>query len=593
MNPATLPRLRLASILFALSLQPAVADDVAKLHALFDSAWQRDLQENPVTASDYGDLRYNDQWGDNSIAAREKSDARDRQVLADLAAIPRASLPPAEQLNYDLFEREYRARTAAFAFKPYQYAITQRDGVQSLNEVTEFIPLQSAKHYEDWIARLNGIGTVIDQTIDLLRAGIREKRTQPRVIMDRIPGQFALHLVAKPEDSPFWAPFRQFPDSVTPADQQRLAAAGRQAIEKNVLPAYRRFNEFFTKEYLPASRQSVGIWDTPRGAQYYQNRIEYYTTTKLTADEIHALGLKEVARIRAQMEEIIRQVKFQGTFAEFLNFLRTDSQFYYKSSEELLQAYQALTRRIDPELVKLFGKLPRTPYGVRPIPMTSAPNTTTAYYQPPALDGTRAGYYYVNLYKPEVRPKYEMEVLSVHEAVPGHHLQIALATELGELPMFRRNARFTAYIEGWGLYSESLGEALGLYQDPYSKFGQLTYEMWRAVRLVVDTGLHHKRWTRQQAIDYFEANAAKTEADIVNEIDRYIVTPGQALAYKIGELKIKELRARAQERLGERFDIRKFHDTVLGSGAVPLDVLEKSIDAWIAGESGAAKAAAR
>src|SRR5688572_21896559 len=359
--------LALASFAFALPTQPAAAEQVEQLHALFDSAWERDLEENPVRASDYGDLRWNDQWGDNSIAAKEKSAALDRKVLADLAAISRAALPPAEQLNYDLFEREYRARVDAFAFRPYQYAITQRDGVQSLNEVTEFIPLQSAKNYEDWIARLNAIGPVIDQTIEALRAGMREKRTQPRVIMDRIPGQFALHLVSKTEDSPFWAPFQQFPETLAPAERQRLAAAGREAIEKHVLPAYRRFNEFFTKEYLPACRQSVGIWDTPRGAEYYQNRIEYYTTTKLTADEIHALGLKEVARIRVQMDEIIRQVKFQGTFAEFLTFLRTDPQFYYKSSEELLQGYQALTRRIDPELVKLFGKLPRTPYGVRPI----------------------------------------------------------------------------------------------------------------------------------------------------------------------------------------------------------------------------------
>jgi len=574
------------SLLLCLAALPLVAsaadeDAVTVLHALFDSAWERDLKENPVTASYYGDRRYNDAWADSSVAALEKSNQLDRQVLEDLQRIARASLPPAEQLNYDLFEREYRERIAAFAFKPYLYAISHSDGVQTLNEVTEFVRLTTVKDYEDWLARLGKVGTVIDQNIALLEIATREGRTQPRVIMERVPAQLALQVVATPEESPFFAPFKTYPDSIPAAERPRLTAAAQRAIATSVLPAYRRFQEFFTRKYLPACRESVGVWDTPDGAAWYQERIAFHTTTKLTADEVHELGLREVARIRAEMDKVIRQVQFKGSFEEFLVFLRTDPQFYYKSSDELYQAYLALSKRIDPELVKLFGKLPRTPYGVRPIPMTSAPNTTTAYYQPPALDGSRPGYYYVNLYRPEVRPKYEMEVLSVHEAVPGHHLQIALASEQGELPMFRRNAGFTAYVEGWGLYSESLGGELGLYQDPYSKFGQLTYEMWRAVRLVVDTGLHHKRWTRDRAIAYFKANAAKTEADIVNEIDRYIATPGQALAYKIGELKIKALRAEAQRKLGERFDIREFHDTVLSTGAVPLDVLENTVHGWI------------
>ncbi len=282
------------------------------------------------------------------------------------------------------------------------------------------------------------------------------------------------------------------------------------------------------------------------------------------------------------MDKIIREVGFQGSFAEFLDFLRTDKRFYYATPDELFRAYAVLAKQIDPELVKLFKRLPRTPYGVRPIPATSAPNTTTAYYQGPALDGSRAGYYYVNLYRPEVRPKYEMEVLTLHEAVPGHHLQISLAQEQDDLPPFRRNAEHTAYVEGWALYTESLGDRLGLYKDPYSRFGQLTYDMWRAVRLVVDTGIHAKHWTRQQAIDYFKANAAKTEADIINEVDRYISWPGQALAYKIGQLKILELRGEAERQLGARFDIRDFHDEVLRNGAVPLDVLEKQIRSWIA-----------
>jgi prolyl oligopeptidase len=281
------------------------------------------------------------------------------------------------------------------------------------------------------------------------------------------------------------------------------------------------------------------------------------------------------------MERIIAEVGFKGSFNEFLEFLRTDRRFYYKTPQELLDGYRVIAKRIDPELVKLFGRLPRIPYGVRAVPATSAPNTTTAYYQGPTTDGTRPGYYYVNLYRPQVRPKYEMEVLTAHEAVPGHHLQIALAAELDDLPAFRRNAQFTAFVEGWALYAEGLGQDVGLYTDPYSRFGKLTYEMWRAVRLVVDTGMHDKRWTRQQAIDYFKANAAKTEADIVNEIDRYIAWPGQALAYKIGEMKILELRREAQGRLGARFDVREFHDTVLGGGPLPLDVLEGVVRRWI------------
>jgi len=387
--------------------------------------------------------------------------------------------------------------------------------------------------------------------------------------------------VDDPTASPFYAPLKRMPAVIPAADQQRLSAAARQAIEQGVVPAYRRLQSFVESEYLPGCRKSVGIWDTPGGADWYQQRVRWFTTTALTAEEIHEIGLREVARIRGEMMKVIERVGFQGNFEEFLQFLRTDPRFRYTDPQELLQAYLVMSKRIDPLLPQYFGRLPRMPYGVRPIPAESAPDTTTAYYQPPSMDGRRAGYYYVNLYKPEERPTYEIPVLSIHEAVPGHHLQIALAQELGEQPKFRRNLEATAYTEGWALYSESLGEEMGLYADPYDKFGQLTYEMWRAVRLVVDTGIHHKRWTREQAIEFFKANAAKSELDIVNEIDRYISWPGQALAYKTGELRIKELRARATAALGPKFDIREFHDVVLGSGAVPLDVLESNVDEWL------------
>ncbi|EFK94908.1 protein containing DUF885, bacterial [sediment metagenome] len=456
--------------------------------------------------------------------------------------------------------------------------------MQSVHELAELLPFATIDDYENWIARLNGLGPYLDQTIDLMREGMRRGLVQPRIVMERVPAQIARQVVEDPAASPFFGPFAKMPEAIPATEQQRLRTDALRAIEREIVPAFRRLQVFFDKEYLPSSRDTVGIWDTPNGAEWYQQRIRWFTTTELTADEIHAIGLSEVARIRGEMQKVIDQVGFKGSFAEFLHFLRTDPQFRYTDPQQLLQAYQAMAKRIDPLLPAYFGRLPRMPYGVRPIPAESAPDTTTAYYQGPALDGRRAGYYYVNLYKPEERPTYEIPVLSIHEAVPGHHLQIALAQELGEQPKFRRDLEVTAFIEGWALYSESLGEEMGLYADPYDKFGQLTYEMWRAVRLVVDTGLHHKRWTREQAIEFFKANAAKSEHDIVNEIDRYISWPGQALAYKIGELRIKELRARATAELGPKFDLREFHDVVLGSGAVPLDVLEANVTEWQSGK---------
>jgi len=560
---------------------PGVAD--SRLRELFDRTWQKELAADPQFANYLGDNRYNDRWTDMSAAAFEQRHQHDLATLAALRTMPRATLSAQAQLDYDLFEREYEQRLAAWPFKPHLYSINHQGGIQTLHEITELLQFRAVKDYEDWIKRLEAVGTLVDQHIALLTEAAREGRTQPRVIMQRIAPQLALQNVTRPEDSPFYAPFTRFPQSLDAATQGRLAAAGRTAISRVVLPAYLRLTTVFNKTYLPATRDSVGISDTPQGRDFYRERIAYHTTSRtLTADEIHDIGLAEVRRIRTEMMAIKEKVGFKGMLQDFFVFLRTDPQFYYKSAQELFEGYLAVSKRIDPNLVRLFGKLPRTPYGVRPIPMTSAPNTTTAYYQGPAADGTRPGYYYVNLYRPEVRPKYEMEVLSVHEAVPGHHLQIALAMEQASMPAFRRNAGYTAYIEGWGLYSESLGEELGLYQDPYSKFGQLTYDMWRAVRLVVDTGMHAKGWSRQQAIDFFKDNAAKTEADIINEIDRYISWPGQALAYKIGQLRILALRQEAQQALGDRYDIRAFHDTVLETGAVPLDLMERHVRAWIA-----------
>jgi len=568
----------------------APATPEARLHELFESEWERGLRENPLLATYLGDHRYDDRWPDASPGALAKSHAGDVAVLETLKALPTSQLTGEDPLNKELFGRMYRDSVDAYAWGLQYLPMNQRDGVQTAADMAELIQFATVKDYTNWIARLDGLDTFVDQTIALMREGMRRGLVQPRVIMQRVPDQIAKQIVADPTASPFYRPFREMPAAIPAAEQERLRAAGRDTIARSVVPAFERLKTFVVEEYLPASRDTVGIWDTPGGEAWYQKRIAWFTTTDLTADEIHEIGLKEVARIRGEMQKIIQQVGFQGSFQDFLQYLRTDPKFRYTDPERLLEAYRAMSKRIDPMLPQYFGRLPRMPYGVRPIPMESAPDTTTAYYQGPALDGTRAGYYYVNLYKPEERPTYEIPVLTIHEAVPGHHLQIALAQELGSLPKFRRDFEATAFVEGWALYSESLGEEMGLYADPYDKFGQLTYEMWRAVRLVVDTGMHHKRWTRDQAIQFFKENAAKTELDIVNEVDRYIAWPGQALAYKIGELRIKQLRAEATAKLGPAFDIRQFHDVVLGSGPLPLDVLEANVKRWVK-ESASAKPA--
>ncbi len=554
---------------------------VAQLHALFDRAWDQDMRDDPLAATEVGETRYNDRWPDATLASRQRIHAHDATVLAELRKIPRAGLPAAEQLNYDLFKRDYEQRLADWPFHVEYYRVSAREGIQTLNETAESMPFETVADYEMWLKRLAALPVYLDQNIGLLREAAAQKRTQPRELMERVLPQLAMQIVDKPEDSPFYAKFASFPAAIPAADRDRLAARARTVIAEAVVPAHRRFADFFRNEYLPACRTNSGIWDTPDGAAFYVNRLRYHTTTTLSAEEIHALGLSEVARNRAEMQKVLDEVGFKGTLQEFFVKLRTDPQFYYSSPDELFRAYVVTAKLIEPELPKLFGKLYRIPFGVRPIPATSAPNTTTAYYNPPSEDGRRAGYFYVNLYRPEVRPKYEIEVLTSHEAVPGHHLQIALALEQGELPKFRRFAEYTAFVEGWALYSERLGYELGLYKNPYSRFGQLTYDMWRAVRLVVDTGIHSQHWTRQQAIDYFKNNAAKTEADIVNEIDRYIGWPGQALAYKVGQLKILALRAEAERTLGARFDIRAFHDAVLANGAIPLQVLDEKMHAWI------------
>ena len=552
------------------------------LHDLFAAAWDYDMQQRPEEASEMGDRRWNDRWMDRSPEAYALRDVHNREVLAKLAKIERNGLNKTDQLNYDLFQKRYLDRLEQDKFRWFLMSFNQREGPQTSDDLGNSLRFDTVKDYEDWLARLHALPTALDQFTALLRQGMRERMVHPKVIMERIPAQIDKQIVSDPTQSGFYTPFQRFPKDMSPADQQRLQREARQAVEQQVVPAFTRFKQFFVGEYLPACYDQVGAWQLPQGGPLYAYLIRHYTTTNMTVEDVHQTVLKEVARINREMDRVMLQAGFKGSRDEFFKFLRSDPRFFYKTPDELFQAYKALAKTIDPNLVKVFRTLPREPYGVEAIPAAFAPDTTAAYYRDGAADGSRAGTYFVNLYKPDARPKWEMMALSLHESVPGHHLQIARAHELGEMPSFRRYGEYTVYVEGWGLYAESLGDDMGLYDDPYSKFGQLSYEMWRAVRLVVDTGIHVKHWTRDQAIRYFMENCPKHELDITNEIDRYIAWPGQALAYKIGELKIKELRARAREKLGARFDLKEFHDVVLGSGPVPLDILERNIDDWVA-----------
>ena len=569
----------LLTTLISLTITACGMDNNESFNQILDDEWKRGTKENPVYASYMGDKSANQDWPDISESAVRERQKKTREVLEQIKSIDPQRLSIENRLNYRLFLYNYERSVRAQKFDTHLLTFGQRGGIQLEHETAEGLSFNTSQDYKDWLVRLEKLPALIDQHINLGRLGIERKITAPNILMQRVANQMQLQLVDNPEESPFFNVFIDISKNVQ--DRETIQSMAKDVIKSKVVPAYYKLNEFFTKEYLPASRTTYGVLDLPNGFEWYENLARYHTTTDLTPDEIHEIGLSEVKRIRSEMQEVIDSLEFDGSFDEFLTFLRTDPQFYYETEDELLEAYLATSKKIDPEMVSLFKVLPRTPYGIKPIPIESAPDTTTAYYMRPAADGSRAGYYYVNLYRPEVRPKYEIEVLSVHEAVPGHHLQIALAMELEGIPNFRRYSGYTAYVEGWGLYSESLGYDIGLYSDPYSRFGALTYDMWRAVRLVVDTGMHYKGWSRQEAIDFFTANAAKTEQDIINEIDRYLVMPGQALAYKIGQLKILELKNKAKEQLGDDFDIKEFHHAVLSQGALPLAVLEENIETYL------------
>jgi uncharacterized protein (DUF885 family) len=556
--------------------------DSTRLHRLFDLDWEYGNIEYPEGATFVGYPGQNARWTDQSLAAIARRKQEQQLPLNVINSIDRAALSDADQLNFDLFKKNCIDGIDGLRF-PFEYlAIGPRGGPQGLSEVLAQNPNATVADYEDILARLNGIPVVLDQVTVLLQKGLAAGVVWPKITLRDVPGQVQALLTDDPMKSPLLGPFTRFPANFPAADRERLTAAAVAAYTTKVKPAYQKLHDYLEKTYVPGARESIAMSALPDGNAWYAYNVRIQTTTSRTPKEIHEIGLAEVKRIRAQMDSLIAAIGFKGSFADFVKFLRTDPQFYYTDSATLVRAYRDIVKRVDPELPKVFGKLPRLTYGVATIPSYIAKSATMAYYQPGSPDAHRAGLYYVNTYDLASRAKWEMEALSLHESVPGHHLQIALSQELEGVPKFRRYGGYTAFVEGWALYSESLGPQLNMYQDPYTKFGQLTYEMWRAIRLVIDTGMHQFGWSRQQAIDYFTQNSAKTDHDIIVEVDRYISDPAQALAYKSGELKIKELRAYAQTELGASFSIRDFHDQVLGQGALPLDVLEARIKAWVA-----------
>ena len=553
-----------------------------KFHELLSEQWEKGIVRNPEWASSLGDNRFNDKLNDTSYETILKRQGETRELQETVKKIDRSKLSVDDQLNYDLYLQGIEKEIEGFQFLSYLIPIDQMGGIQiGFAGISNYMPFNNVKDYENYLARMRAFPIKLDQTIDLMKRGVKEGWVPPKIILVSVPDQIKAQFEKLIEESPLFKPFNDFPESIPIEEQTRLIDEMISVLTEYVYPAYETLYSYFIESYLPSCGESIACKDFPNGDVYYKYQIKSYTTTNLTAEEIHQIGLGEVDRIRAEMKKVINMTEFKGSFDEFLTFLRTDSQFYFTSEDELLNEYRMICKKADAELPKFFGLLPRLPYGVKPIPDYQAPASPTAYYYSGSQEAGRAGFFMANTYKLETRPKYEMEALSIHEAVPGHHLQITLAQELDNIPKFRRYGGYTAFVEGWGLYSEKLAEEMGFYEDPYSKFGQLTYEMWRACRLVVDTGMHTLGWTRQEAIDFMLSNTAKTENDVTVEIDRYIAWPGQALAYKIGELKIRELRSKAEKEMGDNFNIRDFHDVVLGHGAVPLDILEKHVNEYI------------
>ena len=565
------------------SVTSSVTTDVTedkKFELYLVELWESNLKRRPVFATRLGDKRFNNKITSNTVEEFEKNKTQIQIDFKNLNSFNFDDLSEENQLNYRLKHVSLSSSIELSEYPSYFMSLNQRGGVQSYYETGDRLNFTSKQDYNDWLTRLSQYSNNIENSYENNKAGIEAGYTQPKLVTSGVISQIEAILDSTLENHPYLQVFLEADEMLLTAEEKEtLVNEAKVLITEQINPAYTKLHEFLVNEYLPNSRESIGIKDVPNGKSWYEDLASYHTTTKLSPDEIHAIGLKEIKRIRQEMETIISDLEWDGDFQSFLNYLRTSPRFYYDNPEDLFNAYLIMAKTIDPLLPKIFKVFPRAPYGVIPIPAESAPYTTTAYYN--SASKGKPGYFYANLYKPESRPKYEIPVLTVHEAVPGHHFQISIAQELKDVPTFRKYLSFTAFVEGWGLYSEELGEYMNLYDDPYDKFGQLTYDMWRAIRLVVDTGMHYKNWSRDDAINLFLENTAKSQLDIENEVDRYIAWPGQALAYKIGQLKILELRTKAEKELGDDFDIKDFHHEILKRGSLPLSILETYINEWI------------
>ncbi|MGD0096648.1 MAG: DUF885 domain-containing protein [Terracidiphilus sp.] len=552
------------------------------LNALFEDYWQDRLKHNPEFASTLGDKRYNDQISDYSVKAFNDQLAREENYLMRLAAIDSEGLNDDEKTSRELLMRRFTDDQEAAQFKEWEMPVTQMGGIQTVYpQLVAQLSFATVKDYDDWVARLHAIPTAFDQVTANMSIGMEDQRVPPKFLLAKVLDQVRQLATQKPEDSPFALPLKSIPASIKPAEQERIKSDTLAAIAKQVQPAYLRFARFLDVSYIPAGRDDPGLSALPDGAKYYAFRIRRTTTTDLTADRIHQIGLDEVKRDEAEMLVIAQKLGFQD-LKSFRASLRTNPKLHPASREQLLGVYRGYLTPMQAKLPQLFGRLPKAPFEVVPVPGYLEKTSAPAYYQPGTSDGSRPGRLFIDTYNATDRNLYAAESIAYHEGLPGHHLQLSIAQEQDNVPTFRKYDGYTAYVEGWGLYAERLGKDVGMYQDPYSDYGRLEADIWRAIRLVVDTGVHSKHWTRQQMVDYFHDHSNIDETSIQAEVDRYIAVPGQALAYKIGQLKILELRDRARSALGNNFDLLAFHDRVLDSGALPLDVLSDRIDAWIA-----------
>ncbi len=577
-----------SGVLFAASSSPAAAQDAPlaqrekTLNTIFTDYWEDQLKHSPEMASTVGDTRYDDQLSDFSVQAYNDSLARDRAFLVRLASVDTAGMTDQEQLSKDILVRDIVEEQEEARFKPWEMPVNQFNGIQvDLPQLVSQLTFKTVRNYDDYIARLKKIPRAFQQVTDNMSIGMDDHREPPAYLLEKALAQVNELAGQKPQDSPFAEPVQKFPAGIPATQQARIKEEVLAAIAGQVLPAYVRFGKFLKSQYIPAGRNDPGVWSLPDGDAYYRFRVKQSTTTDLTPDQIHQIGLDEVKRDEEQILAIAKKLGF-ADIKSLEAAAAKDPRLYPTSKEQLLDTYRGHLDDMRPKLPQLFGRLPKAPLVVKPVPEFEEQQQAAAYYFHGAPDGSRPGTVYVNTYKFATRPLYVTETIAYHEGLPGHHLQISIQQELTGIPQFRKFVDYTAYTEGWGLYSERLGKDVGLYQNPYNDLGRLEGDIWRAVRLVVDTGVHSKHWTRQQMVDYFHDHSAVPEIDVQAEVDRYIAWPAQALGYKIGQLKFIELRGKAQQALGDKFDIRAFHDQVLDSGALPLDMLEQRVDTWIA-----------